>query len=213
MDPDPPVQVAPQPSVWRWVVGFLLVGAAWGLTTPFMRKAAVQKDEEQQQTPPGREFLSDPSTGWMKRKFWTLVYAVIDLLRRPAYAIPLVINLTGSVWFFLLIGQAGTSMHAGSRISPSCHTNYFPGRSSTDLCVPEISLMVPVTNSLAFMFTVLGEWFAEKKVISRGMCDHSKTYHTVVDKGRYLDWDGSGAWWNRSLCSLKEFVTSAFEQI
>jgi len=33
----------------------------------------------------------------------------------------------------------------------------------------EISLMVPITNSLAFMFTVLGEWFAEKKVISRGM--------------------------------------------
>jgi len=29
--------------------------------------------------------------------------------------------------------------------------------------------MVPVTNSLAFMFTVLGEWFAEKKVIDRGM--------------------------------------------
>ena len=34
-------------------------------------------------------------------------YAVWDLLRRPAYAIPLVINLTGSIWFFLLIGQAG----------------------------------------------------------------------------------------------------------
>jgi len=28
--------------------------------------------------------------------------------------------------------------------------------------------MVPITNSLAFMFTVLGEWFATKKVISRG---------------------------------------------
>lgn len=27
---------------------------------------------------------------------------------------------------------------------------------------------MPITNSLAFMFTVLGEWWAEKKVISRG---------------------------------------------
>jgi hypothetical protein len=27
---------------------------------------------------------------------------------------------------------------------------------------------VPITNSLAFLFTVLGEWWAEKKVISRG---------------------------------------------
>jgi hypothetical protein len=32
----------------------------------------------------------------------------------------------------------------------------------------ELSLTVPITNSLAFLFTVLGEWFAEGKVISRG---------------------------------------------
>lgn len=44
---------------------------------------------------------------WWKRKIWGVLYAVSDVLRRPAYAIPLVINLTGSVWFFLLIGQAG----------------------------------------------------------------------------------------------------------
>ena len=31
----------------------------------------------------------------------------MDLLKSPAYALPLVINLTGSVWFFLLIGKAG----------------------------------------------------------------------------------------------------------
>lgn len=31
----------------------------------------------------------------------------MDLLRVPAYAVPLVVNLTGSVWFFLLIGKAG----------------------------------------------------------------------------------------------------------
>lgn len=39
-----------------------------------------------------------------------MIYAVLDLLRRPAYAIPLLVNITGSVWFFLLIGQAGTSL-------------------------------------------------------------------------------------------------------
>ena len=33
----------------------------------------------------------------------------------------------------------------------------------------ELSLTVPITNSLAFLFTVLGEWWAEGKVISRGM--------------------------------------------
>lgn len=33
----------------------------------------------------------------------------------------------------------------------------------------ELSLTVPITNSLAFLFTVLGEWWAEGKVISRGI--------------------------------------------
>jgi len=31
----------------------------------------------------------------------------------------------------------------------------------------ELSLTVPITNSLAFLFTVLGEWFAEGKLITR----------------------------------------------
>ena len=35
------------------------------------------------------------------------MFTVLDLLRSPGYAVPLVINLTGSVWFFLLIGKAG----------------------------------------------------------------------------------------------------------
>lgn len=33
--------------------------------------------------------------------------------------------------------------------------------------VLELSLTVPITNSLAFLFTVLGEWWAEGKVIGR----------------------------------------------
>ena len=32
---------------------------------------------------------------------------MLDLLRSPGYAVPLLVNLTGSVWFFLLIGKAG----------------------------------------------------------------------------------------------------------
>ena len=33
--------------------------------------------------------------------------------------------------------------------------------------LPELSLTIPITNSLAFLFTVLGEWWAEGKTISR----------------------------------------------
>lgn len=95
------------PPIWRWVIGFLLVGAAWGLTTPFMRRAALTRDA----TPkPSRPFLTDPKEPWLKRKLLGVFYAVSDLVQSPAYAVPLLLNVTGSVWFFLLIGQAGKSM-------------------------------------------------------------------------------------------------------
>jgi len=42
------------------------------------------------------------------------------------------------------------------------------GISKAEITV-ELSLTVPITNSLAFLFTVLGEWYAEGKVIDRGM--------------------------------------------
>jgi hypothetical protein len=89
-------------------------------------------------TPPHRPALTDPDNSWLKRKILGVLYAVIGVLSRPAYAVPLLLNVTGSVWFFVLIGKA------------------------------ELSLTVPITNSLAFLFTVLGEWYAEGKIIGRG---------------------------------------------
>jgi hypothetical protein len=98
----------------------------------------VETDTNRNYTPPQRPSLTDPNNSWLKKKVLGIWYAVIGVLSRPAYAVPLLLNVTGSIWFFILIGKA------------------------------ELSLTVPITNSLAFMFTVLGEWWAEKKVISRG---------------------------------------------
>ncbi|POR38435.1 Transmembrane protein, partial [Tolypocladium paradoxum] len=94
----------------------------------------------------------------LRRALLGACFAAADLLRNPRYALPLLLNLTGSVWFFLLIGQA------------------------------ELSLTVPIVNTLAFLFTVLGEWYVEGKVISKdtgigmalslvgiALCVHSKT--------------------------------------
>ncbi|KAH9900074.1 integral membrane protein [Xylariomycetidae sp. FL2044] len=122
-----------QPPAVNYVAGFLMVGLAWGLTTPFIRRAA--KDHH----PPAHPLLArdDVKTSWVKSKLYGAFFAVLDLLRNPRYAVPLLINLTGSVWFFLLIGQA------------------------------ELSLTVPIVNTLAFLFTVLGDWWVDKKVISR----------------------------------------------
>ena len=100
MDPDP-LPSEPRPSLWQWTLGYLVVGMAWGLTTPFIRKAAVDFQ------PPKRPFVDAPENGWLKRKVLGAFFTVLDLLRTPKYAIPLLINLTGSVWFFLLVGKAG----------------------------------------------------------------------------------------------------------
>ncbi len=107
---------------------------------------------------------------------------MVDLLRCPGYAVPLGVNLTGSVWFFLLIGKAGEFCflwggwgglewrdgEGGGRVRGD-------GKGHGERCWDffadvdvELSLTVPITNSLAFLFTVLGEWWAEGKVISRG---------------------------------------------
>jgi hypothetical protein len=105
MDPNaPPASDAAQPSLFRWILGFLLVGACWGLTTPFMRRAALSY------TPPTHAALSDPRNSWLKKKVLGIWYAVIGVLSRPAYAVPLLLNVTGSVWFFVLIGKAGKSL-------------------------------------------------------------------------------------------------------
>lgn len=162
MDPDASI-LEPPPSVFNYVLSFLLVGVAWGFTTPFIRRAAADfnaRQEAQRDTQPElqqekevplksreennkekddseaehEEDIEDedeteeseegdnpsPPTkqpawmnptpakpSWPKQKLTTLLWTVFNLLRTPAYSIPLVVNLTGSVWFFLLVGKHG----------------------------------------------------------------------------------------------------------
>ena len=103
MDSEVTAPAAANPSIFNWTLGFILVGMAWGLTTPFIRKAAVDFK------PPLRPELVSLRHGWLKKRVLKAGYGAIDLLRFPRYAVPLLINVTGSVWFFLLIGQAGTA--------------------------------------------------------------------------------------------------------
>ncbi|OQE18928.1 hypothetical protein PENFLA_c020G08341 [Penicillium flavigenum] len=248
MDPDAGIPTEPAPSVFNYVLSFLLVGVAWGFTTPFIRRAAADfnaRQEKQANEPdsPGlrrgrsqdtpqtgftdageeQELLSreedgvrrrstsrsdlnrkpkttDADTGldneitgpsgssrdtaedredadedqddlptpawrrgapvkqsWLRTKVVSVFWTIVNLLRTPAYSVPLVINLTGSIWFFLLVGKH------------------------------ELSLTVPLANSSAFLFTVLGEWYVDRKVIAKetwlgmglvlggiALCVHSK---------------------------------------
>lgn len=75
-----------------------------------MRKAAVLRDSQKSQQSHLTNSNSNNNkniSSWPKRKLLAIWYAVKDLLQNPKYAIPLLLNVTGSVWFFLLIGQAG----------------------------------------------------------------------------------------------------------
>ncbi|PYH79679.1 integral membrane protein [Aspergillus uvarum CBS 121591] len=203
--PLPPAATpADQPPVLNYILSFLLVGVAWGFTTPFIRRAAADfnarqeartgvsqdehdptatqppttynnnnapesdnetvplnpmlpSDERNHPSPDNNDNDSASETdlpppppsqqpvwmrqqsqkSWLRTKIVVVLGTVVNLLRTPAYSVPLVVNLTGSIWFFLLVGKH------------------------------ELSLTVPLANSSAFLFTVLGEWYVERKVIAR----------------------------------------------
>ncbi|KAL1953920.1 hypothetical protein VTO42DRAFT_2042 [Malbranchea cinnamomea] len=138
MDPDSSPPSDPRPGVFNYILSFLLVGLAWGFTTPFIRRAAVEFNKRNEARQQQRDQAVQRGTGgWLRTKIGSLFWTVVNLLRTPAYLIPLVLNLTGSVWFFLLVGQH------------------------------ELSLTVPIINSTAFLFTVLGEWYVEGRVIEK----------------------------------------------
>jgi len=92
-----------QPRTINYIAGFVIVGLAWGLTTPFIRRAA------RSHKPLAHPLMDTPAvkSNWLKLRLYGTFFAVLDLLGNPNYAIPLVLNLTGSVWFFLLVGKAG----------------------------------------------------------------------------------------------------------
>ncbi|KAK2809094.1 hypothetical protein FQN50_004148 [Emmonsiellopsis sp. PD_5] len=123
----------PPPTALAYILSFLLVGVAWGFTTPFIRRAAVEYNNKSK----NERNAEEGGRSWVARKFAGVVQTVVNLLSTPGYSVPLLLNLTGSGWFFLLVGRH------------------------------ELSLTVPITNSMAFLFTVLGEWYVEGKVISK----------------------------------------------
>lgn len=165
MDLDNSITTGGAPSAFNYVLSFLLVGVAWGFTTPFIRRAAADfttrqrnnaahtHSRSQTQHPAQlgsedageeQELLSgdkresegvrkrrgsqrqgvdadasteetkhtseckQPQQSWLRAQLLSLFWTVVNLLRTPAYSVPLVVNLTGSVWFFLLVGKHGT---------------------------------------------------------------------------------------------------------
>lgn len=174
MDPD---TQSDRPPIFNYVLSFLLVGLAWGFTTPFIRRAAKDfnaaqeisqaqaqeqehtsstetssridrseyegreeehrfllaaydgedKEEDNATTPgpapssakkPGiptttttTTTITTTTTSWIKNRIVSVFWTIVNLLRTPAYSVPLLLNLSGSVWFFLLVGKHGNHVY------------------------------------------------------------------------------------------------------
>lgn len=147
------------------------------------REGGADEDEDDVPMPAWRHG-GPVKQSWLRAKIVSVFWTVVNLLRTPAYAIPLVINLTGSIWFFLLVGKHGEcywlSLLSGSSVAVW-------GAELLMYCCVELSLTVPLANSSAFLFTVLGEWYVDRKVIAKetwlgmglvlggiALCVHSK---------------------------------------
>ena len=97
-------------------VSFLAVALVWGITNPLLKKGSVGVENVR-------------SHGRLKQ----LLSELIFLALRWQYVVPFLINQTGSVLYYVTIGQA------------------------------DISLAVPITNSLTFLVTsVAGRLMGEQ---------------------------------------------------
>lgn len=92
------------PSPFAYILSFLIVGLCWGFTTPFIRRAALTY------ITPTHPSITDLRRSWFSRQLAKAFFTIIGLLKSPGYLVPLLFNLTGSVWFFLLVGKAGENL-------------------------------------------------------------------------------------------------------
>jgi hypothetical protein len=131
--------------------------------------------------------VSVPGADRRVRGHYRAAFAAFDMLKRPSYAIPLrTLQLItypspGRVLFLMHNSVYSYKSHWLRMVFPvdreswyiiSCPPPLFLAARIDYLftnCSIELSLTVPIVNSLAFLFTVLGEWFAERKVISKGL--------------------------------------------
>ena len=101
--------------VWD-TLSFLAVALVWGITNPLLKKGSVGIENIQQR-------------GRLRQLFWEFTFLALQW----QYAVPFVINQSGSVLYYVTIGQA------------------------------DISLAVPITNSLTFLVTsIAGRMMGEK---------------------------------------------------
>ena len=117
-------------------LSFLLVGALWGCTNPFLRegsKDAIKHEEEDTTSNYSSEKNKSSSCFNMLPTF---VQELIKTFTNIKFIIPFALNQSGSMVYYYLLGTA------------------------------DISLASPICNSLTFTFTAITSWLIGEKIDS-----------------------------------------------
>ena len=177
-----PAPTPSNPSPFAYTLSFLLVGLCWGCTTPFIRRAAIHY------TAPTHPSITDPKRSRLSRLIAKVFFTVIGLAKKPAYAIPLVCNLTGSIWFFLLVGQAGTFFS----LIPTCAI----GKG----LVGEGSCYVGLRCTDSVLCRTKLDGANHKFTCVLVHCTGRVSSRRKADYERHVAWDESCVWWDCALC-------------
>lgn len=103
-------------SLFRHVLSFIAVALVWGGTNPLLKRGSA-----------GIENIK------CSNRFWQVLMELKFLATKWTYAVPFLINQSGSLLYYFTLGQA------------------------------DLSLAVPITNSLTFLVTtVVGHLLGEK---------------------------------------------------
>ena len=161
--------MATPPSQWVTALGLVAVAALWGCTNPLLNKAS--RGMEQRPTPSPPLPSSPPTTppppprNLLRRLASDTAY----LLTNWRFVLPFAINQAGSALFLVALSHAGQPVRGMHRRSAVWGRRRVRCRQADGVrwmcavcCVSEMSLVVPLTNSLTFVFTaVTSMWLGE----------------------------------------------------
>jgi drug/metabolite transporter (DMT)-like permease len=102
------------------ILSYLIVSILWGFTNPFIKLGTNGLEHVQQ-----------------KHQKYTKLYELKFLLTRWQYMLPQLLNLSGSLVFYYLLGNS------------------------------DISRVVPITNALTFVTTFIASWLLGERITKR----------------------------------------------
>ena len=149
-------------SPTSWVVkalGYLTVGVLWGVTNPFIKRAAEKASKERAEAPRHQAGAGTGASvggginGTGRSHLATLRHFCTD----PRIFVPFLVNQTGSLVFYYLLSKEPVS-----RTAPVCNALTFIFTALTGYLVLKEDVRSPVLLGAGSVLVVLGTYFCVK---------------------------------------------------